>query len=196
VLVLDEDFEGHITLDEFQDALEAYNLQGEKHLQQTNGNRRLHNMQSRVLETLTNIMSSKGISVEQLFAFVDRDESGFISPAELKATIQSINPTLLIKELKAIENFFSRVDKNNDSRLSLEEFTQLFGRAEHIVERKKEVDFANDGLESGDQGIFTDSVTAVTGILDGKEAAVIAEMDQKGLSVKSFHSICVDFNKA
>ena len=44
------------------------------------------------------MMREKNISVDELFSMCDTDESDFISPSELKATVAKVKPTLMLKE--------------------------------------------------------------------------------------------------
>lgn len=57
ILLLDENFTGNISLEEYQDTLEAYQLAGERHFLANKDSRgRYHSMQSKVLEVLTDMM--------------------------------------------------------------------------------------------------------------------------------------------
>lgn len=85
---MDENFEGNITLEEYQGALEAYKLAGERHFLVNKGSKEpYHPLQNKVLESLIELMSEKDITADELFSLCDSDDSGFVSPSELKATL-------------------------------------------------------------------------------------------------------------
>lgn len=71
-----------------------------------------------MLELLVDLMREKDITAEELFNLCDSDDSGFISPNELKGTIEQVKPSLLLKELKGIETYFAKFDLNSDGKLS------------------------------------------------------------------------------
>ena len=117
------------------------------------------------------------MTVDELFSMCDTDGSGFISASELKSTVSKIQPTILIKEKRGIEGYFTQFDSNGDGKISREEFNCQFDRIERIVERKKQADVVNefsddsDGLARGDENFFTDGLDKAKAWLSGKPAA-------------------------
>lgn len=122
-------------------------------------------------------MTEKNMTVDELFSICDTDGSGFISASELKTTVSKIQPTLLIKEKRGIEGYFSQFDSNGDGKISREEFNCQFDRIERIVERKREADAFNefvddsDGLARGDENFITDGFDKAKAWITGKPTA-------------------------
>nr|BAJ07315.1 immunogenic protein [Hydatigera taeniaeformis] len=63
-------------------------------------------------------------TVEKLFAELDKDKSGKISCAELKAALQSYSAEPL--DDSHVKAFFDKLDSNKDGELSLDELMALF----------------------------------------------------------------------
>ena len=110
----------------------------------------------------------------------------------------------MLKEAKGIETFFSQFDVNKNGRLERDEFNLLFDRINRIVDKKKEMDLADelnaDELASGDQNFATDAFNKVKNVFtssgktdDSKLAQLVQTMERDGMSTKVFHSVCLDF---
>lgn len=157
MLILDECFTGSISLEEYQDALEAYELSGERHFLGNQGTKRFHPIQSKVLEAFIDLMSEQDITPDELFSIIDEDDSGFIDINELRSYLMKIMPTLMLKDLKGIQTYFKQFDVNGDGQVTRDDFNLLFPRIKRIVEKKKEIDFAAendefaDNIDAGDQ---------------------------------------------
>ena len=86
--VLNEDMDGSITYVEYQQALEAYNLCGEKHFVGNGpGGRGYVKFETLVMDRFVKLMKSKNISATELFNSCDEDGSGSLSLDELKRKV-------------------------------------------------------------------------------------------------------------
>lgn len=146
-------------------------------------------------------MTEKNMTVDELFSMCDTDGSGFISASELKTTVSKIQPTLLIKEKRGIEGYFSQFDSNGDGKISREEFNCQFDRIERIVERKKEADAFNqfaddsDGLARGDENFITDGFDKAKAWITGKPTTSTSNLAARtGKPVASTGTGAVDAN--
>ena len=146
-------------------------------------------------------MTEKNMTVDELFSMCDTDGSGFISASELKTTVSKIQPTLLIKEKRGIEGYFSQFDSNGDGKISREEFNCQFDRIERIVERKKETDAFNqfaddsDGLARGDENFITDGFDKAKAWITGKPTTSTSNLAARtGKPVASTGTGAVDAN--
>lgn len=118
ILILDEDQEGNITLQEYYNALEAYDQSGEEHYD-PNGSDYYAPFEHRAMFTLLTILADRKIQYDELFRACDVDNSGDIDIKELENVLQSYSAEFYQKDCVAIHNFF---DTNKDHRCSQEEF--------------------------------------------------------------------------
>jgi len=154
-LLLDENFTGSVSLEEYQEALEAYELAGERHFLTSGKGKPYHSLQNKALEALSDMMRQKNMTSDELFDMIDVNESGTIDLAEFKQVLQKVNPGMLIKEAKGIQTYFEQFDVNNNGTIERDEFNSLFDRIKRIVDKKKEMDLAainefDQDLEKGD----------------------------------------------
>ena len=100
--------EGNITLQEFYNALEAYNCSGEKHTQIDDY---YVAFEHRAMFKFLQILKERNISHQELFRSCDVNNDGNITIRELENVIQGISPEFYLKETQAIHNFFD-IDRN------------------------------------------------------------------------------------
>ena len=99
LLVFDENFSDFISLDEYQQTLEAFQVTGEKHfIGPTKSGKGYTSFESQVLERMLATMEARQISPSDLFNACDKDGSNSIHLNELKQFFLSQDSTLLIKE--------------------------------------------------------------------------------------------------
>lgn len=120
VLILDEDMEGTITLGEYQNALEAYNCGGEKHVS-PDGSEYYVPFEHKAMFKMLTILRDRNISQQELFRSCDVNNDGDINIKELETVLTGISAEFYQKDTQAIHNFFD-IDKNN--HCSQQEFTQ------------------------------------------------------------------------
>jgi len=72
-MIIDEDMEGHITLKEYQDALEAFGQSGETHVSPEGYETAYVSFEHRCLFKLMDILKSRDISVEEFYRMSDVD---------------------------------------------------------------------------------------------------------------------------
>ena len=100
--------EGNITLQEFYNALEAYNCSGEKH---TGIEEYYVSFEHKAMFKFLQILKERNISYQELFRSCDVNNDGNISIRELETVISGISAEFYLKETQAIHNFFD-VDRN------------------------------------------------------------------------------------
>lgn len=120
VLILDEDMEGNISLEEYQSALEAYNVSGERHYS-TDGSEYYVPFDHKAIFKMINIMQERKISATELFRMSDTSGDGCINIQELQTVLTSLSHEFYQKDTQGIHNFFD-IDKNNEC--SEQEFLQ------------------------------------------------------------------------
>lgn len=111
VLILDEDDENSISLEEFYNALEAYNCSGETHYS-LDGSDYYVSFEHRALFKLIKILSERNISYQELFRSCDVSGDGNVNIKELQTVLQGLSSEFYQKDTQAIHNFFD-IDKNN-----------------------------------------------------------------------------------
>ena len=73
VMIIDEDMEGHITLREYQDALEAFGQSGETHINPEGYENPYTTFEHRCLFKLMDVLKKRDISVEEFYRMSDVD---------------------------------------------------------------------------------------------------------------------------
>jgi Ca2+-binding EF-hand superfamily protein len=111
-LILDEDMEGNITLQEYYDALEAYNCEGEEHLPIDGSNYHVEFAMKAVFK-LVMIMKERKMSHIELFRTCDVSGDGIVDTRELGSVLGSLSPEFGIKDCYSLHNFFD-IDKNGE----------------------------------------------------------------------------------
>jgi Ca2+-binding EF-hand superfamily protein len=104
--------EGTITLEEYYDALEAYNCEGEEHFPIDMSNYYV-NFGMKAVFKLVRIMKERNISHIQLFRTCDKSGDGIIDTKELGSVLGSLSPEFGIKDCYSLQNFFD-IDKNGE----------------------------------------------------------------------------------
>ena len=125
VYILNEDCTDEwITYAEYQHALEAYDLSGEKHFVGPGpGGRGYVKFETLALEKLVDLLKSRNnMTPAELFSACDVDKSGQITLQELKDMIRQLKESLMEKDLIGIEKFFAMMDKDNSGQISRSEF--------------------------------------------------------------------------
>ena len=102
--------EGNITIDEYYNALEAYNCSGEKHYA-TDGSDYYVSFEHRAMFKLLQI-KDRNISYQELFRSCDVNDDKDVNIRELEAVLTGFSAEFYQKDCQAIHNFFD-IDKNN-----------------------------------------------------------------------------------
>ena len=110
VLILDEDMEGTIGLEEYYDALEAYNCSGEKHHALDGSGRSLH-FEHKVLFKLLKVLKERKMTPAELFRSCDVDGAGQVNVKELESVLVGLSSEFRQKDVHVIRNFFD-IDKS------------------------------------------------------------------------------------
>ena len=121
MLILDEDCSGQIEQQEFYDALSAYQVAAEH---QRAGTR------SYAQETLikfVSVLSTRGISPDELFNLCDSSGDGMIDISELERFVSGLKMGFKEKEVHAL---MTLLDADHTSTISLEEFTRHMDRGQ------------------------------------------------------------------
>lgn len=103
--------EGNITIDEYYNALEAYNCSGEKHYA-TDGSDYYVSFEHRAMFKLLQILKDRNISYQELFRSCDVNDDKDVNIRELEAVLTGFSAEFYQKDCQAIHNFFD-IDKNN-----------------------------------------------------------------------------------
>lgn len=98
VLILDEDMEGHITLDEFYNALEAYGCSAEQHYA-TDGSEYYCGFEHRAMFKLLDILSARKISFQELFRMCDVSNDGVVNIKELEQVLSGLSAEFKQKDV-------------------------------------------------------------------------------------------------
>lgn len=133
-----DDDDIHITYEEYQQALEAYDMCGEKHFVGGGPNGKGYvKHETLVLERLTDILESRDMDPAELYNACDEDRSGQLSLQELRKMIRTLKADINEKDLQGIEKFFALMDKDGSGNVSKAEFLSHFERATEIAHSKK-----------------------------------------------------------
>lgn len=108
-MILDEDLEGSITREEYYNALEAYNVSGEKH-RSLDGSI-YHPYEHRVLFKLIDELKRKNISYIEMFNACDVSDDQRVDLLEVRKFIEGISNDFKIKEIHALVLYLD-IDKN------------------------------------------------------------------------------------
>ena len=134
VLILDEDMEGNISMEEFYNALEAYNCSTEKH-HAFDGSDYYVNFEHRAMFKLLSILGERNISFMELFRSCDVNNDGTVNIKELETVLTGLSAEFYQKDTHAIHNFFD-IDKNNIC--SEQEFMSQLQKAERLHQQHQE----------------------------------------------------------
>jgi hypothetical protein len=126
--------EGTITLDEYYNALEAYNCGGEKHFP-TDGSDYYVSFEHRAMFKLLTILAERKISYQELFRSCDVNNDLDVNIKELESVLTGFSAEFYQKDCQAIHNFFD-IDKNNTCTEA--EFMQQLQKAERLFAQHKE----------------------------------------------------------
>ena len=103
--------EGNISLQEFYNALEAYNCAGEKH-GPTDGSDYYVSFEHKSMFKLLSILVERNITYMELFRSCDVNNDQDVNIRELETVLQGLSNEFYQKDTQAIHNFFD-IDKNN-----------------------------------------------------------------------------------
>lgn len=109
IMILDEELEGVIHRQDYYDALEAYNVAGEKH-KNTDGTP-YYPFENRALFKLIIELQNKDISHIEMFNACDVNDDMRIQISELRRFVDSLSSHFSQKELFTIMNYLD-IDKN------------------------------------------------------------------------------------
>ena len=104
--------EGTISLQEFYNALEAYNCEGEEHLA-LDGSGYYVSYAHKAIYKLLIIMKERGMTHNDLFRACDLSGDGIVNTKEMVQVLGCLSPEFGIKDCHSIHNFFD-VDKNGE----------------------------------------------------------------------------------
>jgi Ca2+-binding EF-hand superfamily protein len=127
--ILDEDLEQYITRQEFYDAIEAYNISGEKH-KSINGEPYMA-FEIRVLIKLTAIMRERDLSPLEVFNSCDVGGDGKVDIKELANFIEGISRDFKQKEAFAMMRF---LDVDNNGTIDKDEFQKQLKKVDKYYE--------------------------------------------------------------
>lgn len=108
-MILDEDMEGSITREEYYNALEAYNVSGEKH-KSIDGSM-YHPFEHISLFKLIVELRKKDISYIEMFNACDINDDTRVNILEIQRFVEGLSPDFKQKELHALMNYLD-IDKN------------------------------------------------------------------------------------
>jgi|TARA_B110001450_G_scaffold252174_1_gene273442 hypothetical protein len=106
ILIMDEDMEGVINLQEYQDALEVYNCSGEDH-SAVDGSDHYVSAEHRSVFKLLNILREKGVNAEDLMKSCGYDRYKKVTLTNLENVLFNISPEMLQKDTAVLYNFFN-----------------------------------------------------------------------------------------
>ena len=138
ILIFDEDVNDRITLVEYQQALEAYNVGAEKHFISDRGDNVPYvRYETVVMERFTELLKRSNTKEAELFNSCDQDQSGTISIDELTQTICELNPDMKNKEKAVIKQYFQILDHDKNGTISRDEFSRMMSQAKRAVATKQ-----------------------------------------------------------
>jgi len=111
LLILDEDMNGDISIDEYQNGLEAYGCTGEKPCA-TDGTDYYVPFDHRAMFKLLTILSERGVSHGEFYRMCDVNDDADVNIKELESVLRSFSAEFYVKDTQAIHNFFD-IDRNN-----------------------------------------------------------------------------------
>jgi len=89
-MILDEDIEGTITREEYYNALEAYNISGEKH-KSLDGSV-YYQFEHKALFKLIAELRTKDITFTQMFNACDINDDARVNISEVRKFVEGLNP--------------------------------------------------------------------------------------------------------
>ena len=119
-MILDEDIEGHITLEEYNNALEAYAVSGEKH-KPLNGSALNHAFEHRCLFKIITELKKKNISSYEMYNACDVNDDSRVNVSEMRNFVEGLSSDFNQKEIHALMNY---LDLNNNGVVEKEEFAK------------------------------------------------------------------------
>jgi Ca2+-binding EF-hand superfamily protein len=126
IMILDEDIEGNITLDEYYNALDAYQVAGEIH-KPTDGSIIYHSFDHRCLFKLISELNCKNISFLEMFNFCDVNDDTKVHLSELRNFVESLSTDFKQKEIHALMSY---IDLDKNGVLDREEFLRQLNKAQ------------------------------------------------------------------
>jgi len=93
-LIFDEDMEGSISYEEYQNALEAFKLSAESHINCNTNSRHYRPFAVRTMEYLMQVIAKNSMTPAQLYDTCNKDGSEYIELDELKDVISEIHPII------------------------------------------------------------------------------------------------------
>ena len=129
-MILDEDMEGTISRQEYYNALEAYNVSGEKH-KSLDGSI-YHPFEHKVLFKLIQELKSKDISFLEMFNACDVNDDTRLGIGEIRRFIEGMSPDFQQKELYALM-YYLDIDKNG--LVDKDEFIRQLTKGEQMFKQ-------------------------------------------------------------
>jgi Ca2+-binding EF-hand superfamily protein len=109
IMILDEDIEGHITLEEFNNGLEAYCVSGERH-KPLDGQALYHPFEHRCLFKLITELNKKNITFLEMFNACDVNDDARVNLSEIRNFVEGLSPDFKQKEVHSLMNYLD-IDK-------------------------------------------------------------------------------------
>lgn len=125
---MDEDMEGHITLQEYQDALEAFNQSVESHVS-PDSESTYTTFEHRCVFKLLKILKERNISKDEFYRMADVDHDEEVNIKELSNVLAGLTPEFYQKDTQVIMNFFD-IDRNGEC--TEKEFMNQLAKAERL----------------------------------------------------------------
>lgn len=134
-MLLDEDIEGIITLEEYNNALEAYGLSGEKH-KPLDGTVLQHTFQQKCMFKMILALNKKDITYSEVYNACDINDDQKVSIAELRNFIEGLSSDFKVKEIHALIGY---LDFENNGILTKEGFLKQLTKGEHMMNQSMSV---------------------------------------------------------
>ena len=128
-MLLDEDIAGIITLEEYNNALEAYGLSGEKH-KPLDGSVLHHTFQQKCMFKMILALNKKDITYSEVYNACDINDDQKVSIAELRNFIEGLSSDFKVKEIHALIGY---LDFENNGTLTKEGFLKQLTKGEHMM---------------------------------------------------------------
>jgi Ca2+-binding EF-hand superfamily protein len=132
LILFDEHMTGNITLEEFQNALEAFELNVEDHFLTSNPKKAHRPFSIQALDSYFEILNSRKLTATEMFTTA-AGEDGKLDLNEFRDFLMQLRPEFTIKELQQIKNFY---DVNRDGIISHDEFISADTRAKNSVKKR------------------------------------------------------------
>ena len=131
-MILDEDMEGNITRQEYYDALEAYNVSGEKH--KSFDGAIYHPFEHRALFKLISELKRKRIEYIEMFNACDVNDDSRLGISELQKFVEGLSPDIKQKEIHALMSY---VDIDKNGIVEKEEFIRQLNKGEQTYKQSQ-----------------------------------------------------------